>query len=203
MQSDGERSSKSHTANSMPATLRDMGDVSLSLPDYLILDTSVVYLLITPPTDEREATALSFLKRISQEASNGNILLLVPVVVLEECYFKIIQQGYESGGYKKWHTDGYKAHPELIASFIPALENLRQVLSALPAILIDPNDLLSSESLPDPLETLMLRNIQRFNLLPADSSILAEAERLGVNHLATLDKDWDRAEGFVVYRPLK
>lgn len=187
----------------MPATLRDMGDVTLPLPDYLILDTSIVYLLIVPPADKRESIAVSFLKRVSREASAGNILLLVPTIALEECYFKIIQQGYESLGYKKWHTDGYKAYPELIKSFIPALENLRQLLSNLPAVIVDPNDLLSSETPSDSLETLMLRNIQRFNLLPADSSILAEAERLGVTHLATLDKDWDRAEGFVVYRPFK
>ena len=36
-------------------------------------------------------------------------------------------------------------------------------------------------------------------LLPQDVLILAEAERLGVYTVATLDRDWQRASAFDVY----
>jgi len=36
-------------------------------------------------------------------------------------------------------------------------------------------------------------------LLPQDALILAEAERLGVLAVATLDQDWRRAAAFDVY----
>jgi len=36
-------------------------------------------------------------------------------------------------------------------------------------------------------------------LLPQDALILAEAERLGVLAVATLDRDWRRAAAFDVY----
>ena len=39
-------------------------------------------------------------------------------------------------------------------------------------------------------------------LLPQDALILAEAERLGVYAVATLDRDWQRANAFDVYTPL-
>jgi predicted nucleic acid-binding protein len=38
-----------------------------------------------------------------------------------------------------------------------------------------------------------------YYLLPQDALILAEAERLGVLAVATLDQDWRRAAAFDVY----
>jgi len=55
---------------------------------------------------------------------------------------------------------------------------------------------------PVPLQDEMLNNIRRFEILPKDAYIVAEAQRLGVTALATLDTDWDRLDGFTVYRPL-
>jgi len=41
--------------------------------------------------------------------------------------------------------------------------------------------------------------ITSYNLLPQDALILAEAERLGVSAVATLDSDWRRVAEFDIY----
>ena len=41
--------------------------------------------------------------------------------------------------------------------------------------------------------------ITTYNLLPQDALILAEAERLGVSAVATLDSDWRRVTEFDIY----
>jgi len=41
--------------------------------------------------------------------------------------------------------------------------------------------------------------ITTYHLLPQDALILAQAERLGVYAVATLDRDWRRASAFDVY----
>ena len=41
--------------------------------------------------------------------------------------------------------------------------------------------------------------IAHYQLLPQDALILAEAERLGVTAIVTLDSDWHRVTGFDIY----
>jgi len=183
----------------MPASLHDMGDASTPLPELIILDTSVLLEL----SNRSHPEALSFLGRLTQQALRGNALILVPLLVMEECYFKLIQGQYEKAGYKQWYHEGYKAHPEQIAVFGPLLSVFEQGVLSLPAVITGPDDLIvSSDSAMLPLHQKMLENIRDFQVLPKDAYIVAEAQRLGVTDMATLDKDWDRFDGFTVYRPL-
>jgi hypothetical protein len=190
----------------MPATIRDMGDANLPLPDFLVADTSLL-LGLSPrvAAPRRQQIARSFLKRASQAALLGDLLLMVPLLVMEECYFKLMQSFYEERfgpGAANWHDKGYKQNPQLIGACMPILENFRTTILDLPAVITGPDDLIET---PDPppiaLERLMLNIVRDHSLLPKDSYILAEASRLGITGLATMDFDWDRADGFIVYRP--
>jgi predicted nucleic acid-binding protein len=48
----------------------------------------------------------------------------------------------------------------------------------------------------------MLHFITAYYLLPQDALILAEAERIGVSAVATLDSDWRRVKEFDIYTVL-
>jgi len=176
-----------------------MKDPGTPLPEFAILDTSLLLELSL----QSQSAAVSFLNRLASAALGGNALLLVPLLVIEECYFKLIQIQYENAGYRNWHYDGYKPHPHLISRYWPTLNAFEQAVLNLPAVITGPDDLIvTSLSAIAPLHQQMLQNIQSFWLLPKDAYIVAEAQRLGVTDLATLDSDWDRLDGFTVYRPL-
>lgn len=49
------------------------------------------------------------------------------------------------------------------------------------------------------VEVRMRHFITAYYLLPQDALILAEAERLGVSAVATLDSDWRRVAEFDIY----
>lgn len=189
----------------MPATIMDMGDPKTPLPEFLVVDSSLLLeLLAGSATTPRQRAAALFLNRVSQEATKGALLLLVPLLVMEECLYKIIQWKYEALfglGFANWHQAGYKKNPQLIQGFGPELQTFRQSILNLPATITGPEELILTPIFTQTLEQHMLSNIQRYNLLPKDAYIISEAERLGVNYLATTDRDWDRADGFVVFRP--
>ena len=56
--------------------------------------------------------------------------------------------------------------------------------------------------MPQSLEERIRYFITVYYLLPQDALILAEAERLGVMAVATLDSDWQRVTEFDIYTPL-
>jgi len=183
----------------MPANLLNMRDAQVALPEWVVLDTSVVLEVANKSAPE----VLAFLRRLAQEALGGRTLILVPLLVMEECYFKLIQYHYERAGFKKWHDEGYKAHPEMLTAFWPTLNLFYQAVVNLPAVITGPEDMIVTEDARvKPLQEEILENIRRFQLLPKDAYIVAEAERLGVTTLAAADTDFDRLDGFTVYRPL-
>src|SRR3972149_12110435 len=107
----------------MPARIVDISDRSVTLPEFLIVDSSLLLEVAGPPSSSRpeRAIATSFLQKASSEALRGNMLLIVPLLVMEECLFKIIQWRYEAvlsssapGRKTRWHDDGYKVNPSLI-----------------------------------------------------------------------------------------
>lgn len=53
-----------------------------------------------------------------------------------------------------------------------------------------------------PVSERMLHFITAYYLLPQDALILAEAERIGVSAVATLDSDWRRVKEFDIYTVL-
>ncbi|MEA3397067.1 MAG: PIN domain-containing protein, partial [Chloroflexota bacterium] len=69
---------------------------------------------------------------------------------------------------------------------------------AIPLTPAQPGDLTALPS-KSSLEERIRHFITTYYLLPQDALILAEAERLGVTAIATLDSDWRRVAEFDIY----
>lgn len=188
----------------MPATLLDIGDQNLVFPDLLVLDASLV-LELTPTSHPHHYLARDFLNRLQKSVRDEKVLPLLPRLALEECYFKICKDfltGRAKSSGQKWHHY-YKANPQSLIAIEPDLNKLYQILLAFPIHIVEPEDLSvfpagSSKALSERMAELIIR----FNILPKDATIISEAERLGVYSLATLDNDWERADGFTVIAPI-
>ena len=67
--------------------------------------------------------------------------------------------------------------------------------------MVQPEDL-EDRDVPGTLPERLRHFVTIYHLLPQDAMILAEAERLGVKAVATLDSDWRRVTEFDVYTAL-
>lgn len=86
-----------------------------------------------------------------------------------------------------------------------ALGENRSLLRSLSAYADEVRDLLGGGLQVEPILPedfhLALEFQQKFTLLTNDSLNLAVARRLGVSEIATADKGFDSAQGFIVYKP--
>ena len=184
----------------------DIGDPSLRLPEFLVLDASLV-LELTPSQDrphKHHALAANFLNRLRQVARSGLTIPLLPLLAFEECYFKLCQRVIAATSPKSeiWHLY-YKKNPSVIQSVRPVLVGLYEALHAFPIEITEPEDIAIPPKGRVPLlATRMGDLINQFSVLPKDATILSEAERMGIFTVATLDSDWARADGFTVFAPL-
>jgi hypothetical protein len=193
----------------MPPTVRNLADPNLSLPDYLIIDASVLL--------SKEKPIGEFLRRIGAAYYTGQTIPLVDILTLEECYFKIISGKYKtdsalnqdrralaqlkhiSASQVPWH-DLYKSAPGHIQRWQPDLLSFFQVVQAIPLEIIRPDDLVTSVAQTPSLESRMRHYTHSCCILPKDAYLVAIAERLGVWHIATLDHDFERlTPEFTIY----
>lgn len=187
----------------MPAY--DLSDPSVPLPPQMVLDTSLL-LALRPADDNPWASAArTFVRRMEERIADLALVAWLPLSVLQECYHVILANGLR----KAWEAmdplgrpanwlSAYKKRPELLKRCLPELARFRELLAAIPLTPVRPEDLAASTAV-EPLEARMRHFISRYHLLPQDALILAEAERLGVAAVATLDREWRRATAFDVY----
>lgn len=202
------------------ATILDLRDSNLPLPDFLLLDASVLLAVLSPPgarASPHSAAATQFLTRVQQACHNGDIIPLVCILTLEECYFKILQWGYENdtslGAQRAtiaaqrgvqpnqvgWHQL-YKYYPQAIQNYLPKIRDFYQAVIGIPLTILEPQDFVDPSAAPPPIEERMRHYIRSCSILPKDAYLTAVANRLGVQHIATLDKDFDRlGADFTVY----
>jgi predicted nucleic acid-binding protein len=185
--------------------LYDIGDPALPLPPQLVIDTSLL-LALRPADDNPHATiAHTFIRRVSQQVADYETVAWLPLPVLQECYHIILSNGLR----RAWEAmeptarppnwlRAYKEKPDLLQAHVPELVRFRDFLAAIPLTPIHPSDLAAS-TIAEPLDERLLHFIRTYRLLPQDALILAQAERLGVFAVATLDQDWQRAGQFDVY----
>jgi len=188
----------------MAAVINDISDPYLQLPEFLVIDASLL-LELGPiePHPKHHSIALDFLRRVREAAQSGKVKPLIPYLVLEECYFKICKYCLKKqGGLTDMPWDRYyKANPEFIgATIYPMLMRYYQMLKTFPMVILDPIDLsIKTDVLP--IADTMTDFIRQFNILPKDATILSEAKRIGVFYIATLDRDYLRADGFTILFP--
>jgi hypothetical protein len=203
------------------ATILDLRDPSLPLPNFLLLDASVLLAALSPsgaPTPpQRSAATGLFLRRVQQACHNGDTIPLVCILTLEECYFKIIQWGYENdrslGAQRATiaaqlgvHPNRigfhqlYKHYPQAIQNYLPTIQAFYQSVIGIPLTILEPQDFVDPSAASPSIEERMRHYIRSCSILPKDAYLTAVANRLGVQHIATLDKDFDRlGADFTVY----
>ena len=86
-----------------------------------------------------------------------------------------------------------------------ALSERREMIRQLSGYAEEVRDLLGGGLFVEPVLAedfhLALEFQQQFSLLTIDSLNLAVARRVGVNNIATADRSFDAAQGFIVYKP--
>lgn len=179
----------------MPARVHDLRAADLRLPVTAILDASF---LLELANRDAASEIRTFLDKLHRAAIHGQVKLWVTGLALEECYHKLIQKRYLDQYGRRWIDDGYKLHPELLDDLWPQLKAFEQMVLNLPAVIAEPEHL-ARQGAPA-LYRKMLTNIRDFHLLAKDAYISAEAQRLRVTDLITLDKDYDHLDGFTIYR---
>ena len=192
-------------------TVIDIRDPDLSLPEYLVFDASMLLDLST------KQDVKQFIASVTQAYRTGSTYPLVCILTLEEYYFKLLKVGYQrdtsldpsrveiSRKRRKpanrvtWH-ELYKDRPKAIKSYVPQITAVLQQIRQLPFHIVEPEDLADTQSSSRPIEERMRYYIDEASILPKDALLVAEAERLGVFDIATMDNDFRRlGPEFTIY----
>lgn len=169
--------------------LYDLADSATPLPTQLALDSSLLLALRKGDDNPQAAAARGFIRRLGQWIADRKTVAWLVAPVLQECYHVILSRSLR----RSWESlpqairpanwlMAYKQRPELLAAGFADLTSFDEILAAIPVTPAQPRDLDTSHM-----------------SLPQDALILAEAERLGVTAIATLDSDWRRAIEFDIY----
>lgn len=150
----------------------------------VLLDANV--LIYGQRRASRQAVAL--LQRCASGAIEG---VITTVILAEFSHRRMIQEAQAQG---------------LVGSNpARALGERRAVMSQLSAYAEEVRDLIGGGLFVEPILAedfyLALEFQKNYFLLTNDSLNLAVARRLGINDIATADKGFDSAQGFIVYKP--
>jgi len=187
--------------------LCDLADPALPLPPQLVLDSSLL-LTLRPGDDNPDVVvARTFIRRLRPQIASLQTVAWVPMPVFQECCHVILTNRLR----RAWEALApaarppnwlamYKRQPELLQVGFPELAEFVGILAAIPLTLVQPEDRANAVGVA-PLEERLRYFITAYYLLPHASRalILAEAERLGVTAVATLDSDWHRVTEFDIY----
>ena len=185
--------------------LHDLADPTAPLPSQLVLDSSLLLALRTGDDNPQAGAAHRFVKLLGARIADRQTVAWLLMPVLQECYHIVLGRSLR----RSWATTpaenrlpnwlaAYKRHPELLAAGFADLASFDEILAAIPLTPVRPRDL-DTAHVSRPLEERIRHFITAYWLLPQDARILAEAERLGVRAVATLDSDWRRVTEFEIY----
>lgn len=184
--------------------LHDLANIKVA-PNQVVLDSSLLLALRKGDDNPRAAIAHRFVGWLGQQVINRQAAAWLLPSVLQECYHVILSRAIR----RAWEAlpsatrpanwlVAYKHKPELLATGFADLTDFDVILAAIPMTPAQPGDL-DTIHLSQTLVERMRYFITTYNLLPQDALILAEAERLGVSAVATLDSDWRRVTEFDIY----
>jgi hypothetical protein len=189
----------------MPPSILDLSDPNVPLPGFILVDASILLMVRSlpgVPPSPRQAAATHFLTRIQNAYCVGDTIPLVCPLTLEECYFKIIRWKYENDpalGGGQWHQL-YKNHPQQIRNYLSDIQAFYTWIIGIPFTIIEPEDLVTQGTSLSPIEDRMRHYSDSCCILPKDACLVAVADRLGITHIASLDRDFERLDAtFTVY----
>lgn len=183
----------------------DLAKEAVPLPMQLVLDTSLLLACREGDDNPFSQAAQKFIRRLGERIAEYQMVVWLLCPVLQECYHIILSQSLR----RSWAAlpsnkrppnwlAAYKHQPDLLTAGFADMADFDDILAAIPLTPAQPEDLKASAN-TYPLEERIRHFITAYYLLPQDALILAEAERLGVTAVATLDRDWHRVKEFDVY----
>lgn len=185
--------------------LYDLADPDVPLPLQLVFDSS--FLLALRPGDDNPhaAAAQAFARRLRSRIAALELIGWLVIPVLQECYH-IMLAGSLRRAWQALDPDTrpanwlalYKQDPDTLLLGLPELHRLDGLLAAFPVTFAQPQDQ-ARDAVAGALHQRLRYFISQYRLLPQDALILAEAERLGVPAVVTLDRDWRRVAEFDIY----
>ncbi len=185
--------------------LFDLADPATPLPTQLVLDTSLLLACRRGDDNPHATAAKKFIGRLGQQIIDYQMIVWLLIPVLQECYHIILSrslrrswEGLASHSRRPNWLVAYKHQPALLAAGFADMASFDEILAAIPLTPAEPGDLAALPS-KSSLEERTRHFITTYYLLPQDALILAEAERLGVTAVATLDSDWRRVAEFDIY----
>lgn len=185
--------------------LYDLSDQNIALPEQFVPDSSLLLALRHGDDNPNALAAYRFIERLGQEIAAFKTIVWLPTSVLQECYHIILSRSLRRAWAEmpaktrppNWLM-AYKQQPDLLITGLADLDTFDQILAAIPVTPVNP-DMLKPERSSSLLGERMRHYITSYYLLPQDALILAEAERIGVRAVATLDSDWRRVTEFDIY----
>ncbi|MBX3000283.1 MAG: PIN domain-containing protein [Caldilineaceae bacterium] len=185
--------------------LYDLADPETLLPAQLVLDTSLLLACRTGDDNPNATATQNFVARLGQQIAAYQTIAWLLTPVIQECYHIILSRALR----RAWENQqpqsrppnwlaAYKHEPHLLATGFAEMIEFDEILASIPLTPAQPSDLTSAAT-PHPLDERMRHFITTYHLLPQDALILAEAEKLGVSAMATLDRDWQRVAEFDIY----
>jgi len=188
--------------------LYDLADSDTPLPQQLVIDSSLLLALRPGDDNPYAVTAQAFVRRLRLSIAAFELVAWAPLPAVQECYHILLahhlQRTWKSldpaARLPNWLAM-YKRQPELLRSGFADIARFDDLLAAIPLTVVQPEDL-EDRDVPGTLPERLRHFVTTYHLLPQDAMILAEAERLGVKTVATLDSDWRRVTEFDVYTAL-
>lgn len=185
--------------------LFDLAEPDAPLPIQIVFDSS--FLLALRPADDNPQAAVvqAFARRLRPYIAAIELVAWLVIPVLQECYHIILTGSLRHAWQALDPTTRpanwlalYKRHPAMLKTGLVEIERFDTLLATYPITLAQPHDLVHGPP-TSALDERLRHFITTYHLLPQDALILAEAERLGVSAVATLDSDWRRVAEFDIY----
>lgn len=202
----------------MAGSLTDLSRIDPPLPSRLVIDSSTIidWLILetrtaiasAPPTPAQQPAARFVSRLVSQRVSG----LVTPTSLAEILHFVVksrfraelpnfrddLRRRYPDVRRYRWEHL-FKTRSDLLAEFIPGLDETRQLMSVNNLFVLQPDELgpiPSGRTLDDEL----IRTMARYELDSNDAAILIDARRAGIPAIASSDGDFRRAQlDFDVY----
>ena len=185
--------------------LFDLAKPDAPLPTQIVFDSS--FLLALRPADDNPQAALvqTFARRLRPYIAAIELAAWLVIPVLQECYHVILtgslRQAWQvldaTARPANWLAL-YKRIPAILKTGLAEITRFDILLETFPITLAQPHDMAHGTP-SNRLDERLRYFITSYDLLPQDALILAEAERLGVSAVATLDSDWRRVAEFDIY----
>lgn len=202
----------------MAGSLIDLSRHDSSLPSRLVIDSSTIidWLILAtgsaaasvPPALAQQQTARFVMRLVSQRVSG----LVTPTSLAEILHFVVKSRfraeipNYQADlrtrypGVRRHNWEHlFKTRSDLLAGFVPGLDQTRRLMGVNNLFVLQPDDLgpiPSGRTLDDEL----VRTMARYELDSNDAAILIDARRAGIAAVASSDADFRRARlDFDVY----